>query len=326
MKAIIFEAPGEPNVLKLGEFNTPEPKENELLVKVKAIALNRADTLQRKGKYPPPAGASPILGLEIAGVVTNTGKKVTKWDKGNEIFGLIPGGGYAEYAVINEEMAMPVPNNLSMHEAAAIPEAFLTAYQSLIWYGKLKKDDTVLIHAGASGVGTAAIQIASELGAKIVVTASKRKHQACINLGAEMTIDYKSESFEKKILEFTNGKGADLIIDFIGGPYFNQDINSLNIDGMLIILAMLGGGKVDEFDLKKLLSKRITILGSTLRSRKLDYQIKLTKEFSEFALKKFNLGKLHPVIDSIFEWDKVAEAHKYMEENKNIGKIVLIVN
>ncbi|HED37088.1 MAG TPA: NAD(P)H-quinone oxidoreductase [Ignavibacteria bacterium] len=326
MKAIIFEAPGEPNVLKLGEFNTPEPKENELLVKVKAIALNRADTLQRKGKYPPPAGASPILGLEIAGVVTNTGKKVTKWDKGNEIFGLIPGGGYAEYAVINEEMAMPVPNNLSMHEAAAIPEAFLTAYQSLIWYGKLKKDETVLIHAGASGVGTAAIQIASELGAKIVVTASKQKHQACINLGAEMTIDYKSESFEKKILEFTNGKGADLIIDFIGGPYFNQDINSLNIDGMLIILAMLGGGKVDEFDLKKLLSKRITILGSTLRSRKLDYQIKLTKEFSEFALKKFNLGKLHPVIDSIFEWDKVAEAHKYMEENKNIGKIVLIVN
>ncbi len=326
MKAIIFEAPGEPNVLKLGEFNTPEPKENELLVKVKAIALNRADTLQRKGKSPPPAGASPILGLEIAGVVTNTGKKVTKWDKGNEIFGLIPGGGYAEYAVINEEMAMPVPNNLSMHEAAAIPEAFLTAYQSLIWYGKLKKDETVLIHAGASGVGTAAIQIASELGAKIVVTASKQKHQACINLGAEMTIDYKSESFEKKILEFTNGKGADLIIDFIGGPYFNQDINSLNIDGMLIILAMLGGGKVDEFDLKKLLSKRITILGSTLRSRKLDYQIKLTKEFSEFALKKFNLGKLHPVIDSIFEWDKVAEAHKYMEENKNIGKIVLIVN
>lgn len=326
MKAIRFETPGEPNVLKLGEFNTPEPKENELLVKVKAIALNRADTLQRKGKYPPPAGASPILGLEIAGVVTDMGKEVTKWDKGDKIFGLIPGGGYAEYAVINKEMAMPVPGNLSMLEAAAIPEAFLTAYQSLIWYGKLKKDETVLIHAGASGVGTAAIQIARELGAKIVVTASKRKHQACINLGAEMTIDYKNESFEKKILEFTNDKGADLIIDFIGGPYFNQNITSLNIDGRLIILAILGGGKVDEFDLKKLLSKRITILGSTLRSRKLDYQIKLTKEFSEFALKKFNLGKLHPVIDSIFEWDKVAEAHKYMEENKNIGKIALIVN
>ena len=326
MKAIIFDEPGEPDVLKLGEFEKPVPKENEILVKVNSSALNRADTLQRRGKYPPPKGASPILGLEIAGTVEAAGSNVTKWKIGDKVFGLIPGGGYAEYAVINEEMAMPVPENLSMNESAAIPEVFLTAYQALVLYGNLQKDETVLIHAGASGVGTAAIQIVRELGAKVFVTASSGKHKTCLELGAEKAIDYKSEKFDEKILEFTNGKGADVIIDFISGPYFKQNLDSLNVDGRLIILATLGGGKVDEFDMRKILVKRLSIIGSTLRSRSLDYQIKLTKEFSSFALERFKQGKLKPVIDSVFEWNKAAEAHKYMEENKNIGKIILDIN
>ncbi len=326
MKSIIFEQPGDPEVLKLGETDKPVPGKNEILVKVHAAGINRADTLQRKGKYPPPIGASPILGLEIAGVVDEIGESVTKWKKGDKVFGLIPGGGYAEYAVINELMAMPVPDNLSFQEAVAIPEVFLTAYQALIWYGKLKNFESVLIHAGASGVGTAAIQIAKEIGARIFVTASQSKHKACINLGVEKAIDYKNEKFNEKILEYTNGKGADVIVDFIAGPYFKQNLDSLNVDGRLIVLATLGGGNVDEFDMRKILVKRLSIIGSTLRSRTLDYQIKLTNEFSSFALERFKDGKLKPVIDSIFEWNKAGEAHKYMEENKNTGKLILTIN
>ena len=325
MRAIIFDDPGEPEVLKLGEFEKPIVKENEILVQVKATALNRADTLQRKGMYPPPEGASPILGLEIAGTVTEIGNKVSKWQKGDKVFGLVPGGGYAEYATIHEDMAMEIPDNYSLEQAAAIPEVFLTAYQALVWHGRLQKGETVLVHAGASGVGTAAIQMAKEMGASVFVTASKAKHQICLDLGAEKAIDYKSEDFSEKVLEFTNGRGTDLIIDFVAGPYLNQNIKSLAVDGRLVNLATLGGGKVDDFDMRSILYKRLNIIGSTLRSRSLDYQIMLTKEFAGYALGKFTTGKIKPVIDSVFDWSDASKAHFYMEGNKNKGKIVLSV-
>jgi putative PIG3 family NAD(P)H quinone oxidoreductase len=323
MQAIVFDVPGEPEVLKLGEYVKPVPSNKEILVKVEAAGINRADTLQRKGKYPPPKGASPIIGLEIAGTVSEIGNNIKKWKKGDKVFGLIPGGGYAEYALINENMAMQIPNNLNFFEAAAIPEVFLTAYQSLVWQGKIEHEKQVLIHAGGSGVGTAAIQLAKEVGAHIIITASKEKHKLCSELGAEKTIDYKNYSFGKEVLNFTKNKGVDIIIDFIAGPYFKQNIECLKIDGKLIILASLGGGKVEEFDLREILSKRLSVIGSTLRSRTLDYQIKLTNEFSKFALEKFNNGKLKPVIDRVINWKEASKAHKYMEDNKNTGKIIL---
>lgn len=326
MKAVIFDRPGGPDVLKLGEWEKPVPDKKEVLVKVKATALNRADTLQRMGKYPPPKGASPVLGLELAGEVEETGSEVTKLKKGDNVFGLIPGGGYAEYAVINEDMAMHMPGNLSFTEVAAIPEVFLTAYQALIWYGKLKKGNSILIHAGGSGVGTAGIQLAREIGAEIFITASSAKHKTCLDLGAKKAIDYKTQNFAEEILKYTDGKGIDVIIDFISGPYFKMNLECLNIDGRLIILASLGGGKVDDLDVRKILTKRLSVIGSTLRSRSLDYQIKLTNDFSSFALDKFKEGKLKPVIDSVYDWKDVAEAHKYMEANKNTGKIVLEIN
>jgi tumor protein p53-inducible protein 3 len=195
-----------------------------------------------------------------------------------------------------------------------------------VWYGKLKKGNLVLIHAGASGVGTAAIQIARELGSEIFITASRSKHKTCIDLGAKNAIDYNSQNFTVEILNYTNQNGVDIIIDFIAGPYFKKNLDCLKTDGRLIILASLGGGKVDEFDLRKILTKRLSIIGSTLRSRPLDYQIKLTKEFSNFALNKLANGTLKPIIDSIFKWEKVSEAHRYMEANKNTGKIVLEIN
>jgi tumor protein p53-inducible protein 3 len=325
MKAILVRAPGGPEQLYLGEYVKPQPTAHQLLVKVAATALNRADTLQRAGKYPPPSGASPVLGLEIAGEVAETGTAVSKWKAGDRVFGLLPGGGYAQYAVIHEEMAMAVPEGMSMEEAAAIPEVFLTAFQALSWLGKLKSGEQVLIHAGASGVGTAAIQLASKMGANVMVTASAPKHHICFELGAYTAIDYKTESFDKKVHEVTVGMGVDVIIDFIAADYFTKNIDSLALDGRLILLATLSGGKVTEFDLRKIISKRLQIIGSTLRSRNLDYQIALTREMAAFALPHFRKGTIKPVIDRILDWTQVQEAHYLMESNSNSGKIVLQV-
>ncbi|MGQ9799215.1 MAG: NAD(P)H-quinone oxidoreductase [Ignavibacterium sp.] len=326
MKAILFDEPGEAEKLYIGEYPKPEVGEEEILVEVKATALNRADILQRMGKYPPPQGASPVLGLEISGVVVEKGSKVFKWKIGDKVFGLIPGGGYAQFAVIHEDMAIRIPDNLSFEQATAIPEVFLTAYQSIVWLAGLKAGEYIIIHAGASGVGTAAIQIARELGAKIIITASAEKHFICRELGAEILIDYKTQNFKDIALKATNNYGADVIIDFIGAKYFKDNIDSLTRDGRLILLATLSGGNVEDFDLRQILVKRLKIIGSTLRSRTLEYQIKLTKDFKEFAYDKISSGRIKPVIDKIFDWKDVIKAHKRMEENKNIGKIVLRIS
>lgn len=323
MKAVIVRKPGGVEELEIGEVTTPKPEGNEILVKVHAAALNRADIMQRQGKYPPPAGVSEILGLEIAGEVFSAGSKAEKWKKGDKIFGLLPGGGNAEFAVINERMANPIPSNLSYEEAAAIPEVFLTAYQALYWHAKLKKRERILIHAGGSGVGTAAIQMAKIIGSEIYITASKEKHSMCLQLGAKAAIDYKNENFEERVMQLTGGKGVDIIIDFLAGPYFMQNLKSLTLDGRLIMLATLGGTKFENADIRSILSKRLTIIGSNLRARNRDYQIKLNEEFMEYAYEKFRSGVLKPVIDKVFDWKDVAKAHLYMEGNKNIGKIVL---
>ncbi|PRY16260.1 putative PIG3 family NAD(P)H quinone oxidoreductase [Pontibacter ummariensis] len=325
MKAILVKQPGGPEQLVLGEYEQPLPKPYELLVRVQATALNRADTLQRQGKYPPPKGASPLLGLEMAGEVVEAGISCSRFKKGDKVFGLLPGGGYAEYAVINESMAMPVPENLSMEEAAAIPEVFLTAFQALMWIGKLKPGERTLIHAGASGVGTAAIQLARAQRAEVLVTASGPKLQACLDLGANKAINYQEVNFEDEVLAYTNSEGVDVIVDFIAGPYFKKNVQCLRLDGRMVLLASLGGGNVSDLDLRSVLTKRLQITGSTLRSRTLGYQIELTEEMRAFAMPLFESGIIMPVIDTVFDWKQVAEAHRYMEENQNIGKIVLKV-
>lgn len=324
MKAVILSSPGSADQLQIGEWEKPVPQPEEILVKVAATAVNRADILQREGKYPPPEGASPVLGLEMSGEVVETGKEVTKWKAGDKVFGLLPGGGYAAYAVIHQDMAMPVPDNLSLIEAAAIPEVFLTAFQALRWLGHFQAGEQVLIHAGASGVGTAAIQLARQMqAARILITASAGKHQPCLDLGADLAIDYKTENFQEAVAHDTSGQGVDVIIDFIAAPYFEKNINCLKQDGRLILLATMGGGKVSKFDLKKLLQKRLRIIASTLRSRTREYQIRLTQDFAGFALPRFREGYLVPVIDRVFKWQNVQEAHRYMESNESTGKIVL---
>ncbi len=326
MKAVIVKKPGGAGGLALGESAIPVPEGNEVLVKVRSAGLNRADILQREGKYPAPKGASNILGLEIAGEIHSLGKNVKRWKIGDKVFGLLPGGGYAEYAAINELMANPIPPGLTYEQAAAIPEVFLTAFQALIWHSGLKKDERVLIHAGASGVGTAAIQIAGAMGAEIFITASAGKHEICRKLGAKFTIDYKNEDFASRINELTEKQGVDVIIDFIAGPYFSKNLSSLARDGRLILLATLGGGKTGDADVRQILTKRLTIIGSTLRSRTLDYQIKLNNDFINFGFNKFENGVLKPVVDRVFSWNDISEAHRYMEANKNTGKIVLNIS
>ncbi|MDH5365431.1 MAG: NAD(P)H-quinone oxidoreductase [Cyclobacteriaceae bacterium] len=324
MKAVLLNKFGGRDQLYIGELATPSPSKDQVLVKVKAAALNRADILQREGKYPPPKGESDVLGLEIAGEVIEVGENVQNVSVGNRIFGIIPGGGYAQYAVIHKSMAMPVPENLSFEEAAGIPEAFLTAYQALVWLANTKPDDKVLIHAGGSGVGTAAIQLIKQLGASCIITASASKHSTCYKLGATLCINYKLENF----LEVIKSKygGIDVIIDFLGASYFENNINSLNKDGRMVMLALLGGGKIESINIASIVFNRLKIMGSTLRSRDLNYQIKLTKEFWSFSESHLKTGAIKPVIDKVFHWKEVQKAHKYMEENKNIGKIVLTIS
>ena len=322
MKAVLIE--GEKMII--GEYPRPIRSSHDILIEVKATALNRADILQRKGHYPPPKGASPVLGLEVAGIVADKGSKVSRWEVGDKVFGLLSGGGYAQYASMAEDMAMAIPDSLSFAEAAGIPEVFLTAWQSLVWLAKVKSGEKVLIHAGASGVGTAAIQLARELGAEVFVTASAPKHEICRELGAQHTIDYKKESFREKILELTNGAGVDVVIDFVAAPYFQDNLECLATDGRLVMLALLGGVKVPEANLVPVLRKRLSILGSTLRSRSAEYQIKLTEDLSKFLLPRLQERKIKPVIDKIFPWEEVNEAHSLMEQNKNKGKIVLEIS
>lgn len=323
MKAVLFDEGGGPQSLYIGQWETPHPADDEILVKVAATALNRADLLQREGKYPPPKGASPILGLEMSGKVVACGDKVSRWQVGDQVFGLLPGGGYAEYAVIHEDMAMPVPSNLSLIEATAIPEVFLTAFQALRWLARMQASEKVLIHAGGSGVGTAAIQLAREMGAAdISITASAAKHALCRELGTSLTIDYREQDFEEIIRE---RGGVDVIIDFIAAPYFQKNINCLQKDGRLVLLALLGGTKVEGFNLLALLSKRLQVTASTLRSRDREYQSRLTGDFAEFGLPLLANGRLKPVIDKVYPWGEVVQAHQQMESNQNAGKIVLSI-
>lgn len=325
MRALLVNNDADRPKMEMGEYPTPKPSDLELLVRIHTTALNRADLMQKAGKYPPPKGESELLGLEMSGIVESVGQKVTRFKPGDFVFGLLGGGGYAEYCVIHEEMAISKTENLSFEEAAAIPEVFLTAFQAMIWLGRLKENETILIHAGASGVGTAAIQLAKQLrNATIIVTAgSGEKLELCKELGADLMINYKQIDFAEVIEKKLDKNKVDVIIDFVGSPYWDGNIRSLNTDGRVVYLSMLGGATVEKMSIVPILKKRLTIQGSTLRNRSFDYKKRLTSDFYCETSDLFKQGKLKPVIDSIFSWKEVEAAHKRMENNRNAGKIVL---
>lgn len=305
------------------DYPKPEAGKGELLIRVKASGINRADTLQRQGKYPPPKGASELPGLEVAGIIEAVGKGVSRWKAGQEVMGLLPGGGYAEYAVLHEDLAMPKPDQYSYAEAAALPEAFLTAFQALCWLGRLQKGERVLIHAGASGVGTAAIQLAKAIGAKVYVTASAGKHSICQQLGTDACIDYKQEDFAERIQELTDNEGVNLVIDFIGANYFSKNLEVLQTDGRLVMLALLGGHKLSEVSIAAILRKRLSIMGSTLRSRSTEYQNQLVADLWQQFGSAFEAREILPYLSETYAWQEAMQAHEAMEANKTVGKLVL---
>ncbi len=322
MKAIIYSAPGDPSVLRYDDAPMPEPAAAELLVRVRATAVNRADLLQRQGAYPPPAGASPILGLEIVGIVEQA---AGDWRVGDRVMAVIMGGGYAEYATVPAGMALRVPDAFTDEQAAAIPEAFLTAYLNLFTLGKLTAGETVLIHAGASGVGTAAIQLARAAGARVFATAgSDNKLARCRELGAELAINYRSDSFLRRALEATDARGVDLVLDFIGASYWDDNLAALARGGRLLLIGFLGG-TAGQLNIGAIMRKQLTVTGTTLRGMALARKIELTQAFAGFALPRFVSGELQPVIDKIFPLREAAQAHEYMQRNANVGKIILKV-
>lgn len=305
----------------------PQPGPGEVLIRVHATALNRADLLQRRGLYPPPPGESEILGLEVSGTVESAGPGVeAAFDPSQRVMALLCGGGYAEYVRVPEQLLMPAPNNISLSDAAAIPEAWLTAFQLLHFVARVQEGEVVLIHAGASGVGSAAVQLVRLLGAVPLVTAGTAEKLALAKtLGAAHGFNYREDDYVEGVQQFTGGRGADVILDCIGGSSWEQNVSCLAVDGRWVLYGTLGGGTVNGDLLKRLLSKRGQLLCSLLRSRSLQYKAELVRSFSSRVLPHFSGSPvlLRSVIDREFSLEQVSEAHQLMEANKNMGKIIL---
>ena len=325
MQAITVSAPGGPEVLRLTAVPDPTPTADQVLVRVGATALNRADVMQRLGQYPPPPGESDILGLELAGEVEAVGAAVKDLAPGDRVFGLVGSGGYAEKAVIDARMAMPIPAGWSFVQAAAVPEVFFTAQETLFTLAGVREGETVLIHAAASGVGTAGMQMAREAGARVLVTAgSAEKIQRCLELGAAAGCNYKEQDFAEWVKEVAHGQGVDVIEDFIGAAYWERNLRSLKPGGRLVLVGLMGGVKV-EANLGLLMTKRLQVFGSVLRSRPLADKIAITQRFRTRWLPLLAAGRIKPVVDRVFPLAQAADAHRYMEENRNFGKIILAV-
>lgn len=325
MQAIVIAEPGGPDVLTMGEIATPTPGAGELLVRVRATALNRLDLLQRQGRYPVPPGAPPTLGVEMAGEVEGWGDGVEGWSRGDRVCALLLGGGYAQYVAVPAAMAIPIPPSLSFEQAAGIPEVFLTAYLNLFTLGGLRAGDTALIHSGASGVGTAAIQLVRESGARAIITVgSAEKAARCRELGAVAAINYREGPFEPGVMAATDGRGVQVIVDTVGAPYWEQNLACLALAGRLIILASQGGSTL-QVDLGVVQRKRARVIGSVLRPLPLDEKVALTNAFKDFALDRFADGRLIPVVDSVYDLADAPAAHRHMESNANVGKIILRV-
>jgi putative PIG3 family NAD(P)H quinone oxidoreductase len=312
-------------VLKPEEREVPEPGATEILVKVAAAGINRPDVMQRKGQYPPPPGAPDIPGLEIAGEVAAIGDKVKRWKIGDQVVSLVVGGGYAEYCLADEAVALPLPKGFSMIEAAAVPETFMTVWHNVFQRGALKAGETILIHGGSSGIGTTAIMLAKAFGAKVIVTAgSPEKCEECKKLGADFAVDYKTQDFVAAAKEATGGRGVDLILDMVGGDYIDRNYDAAAVEGRIVQIATQQGFKV-AINLLKIMQKRLTHTGSTLRPRPVADKAMIARDLEEKAWPLLSMGKIKPVIDSTFPLKEASKAHARMETSAHVGKIVLEV-
>jgi len=325
MKAIVVQTEEEGRPLAWQEVSPPDYAADEVLVDIHATALNRADLMQRAGNYAPPPGASDIIGLEVAGKVAVVGDAVTGWKVGDRVCALLTGGGYAEQVNVPYQMLMPIPDDWSYEQAAAIPEVFYTAYVNLFMEAALQKGETVLIHGGASGVGTAGIQLAHQAGCQVIVTAGiDEKTARCAELGADLAINYKTEDFAERILAYTHGAGVDVIMDMVGAAYLERNLQLLKLRGRLVFISMLSGAKT-EIHLGALMRNRLRLIGSLLRPRSVAEKAEIKERFMEQFWPMLLDGTIQPIIDSVYPIEQANEAHQHMAENKNIGKIILKV-
>jgi NADPH:quinone reductase len=325
MRAIQIEKPGGPEVLQPAERPRPEPKPHEILVKVAAAGVNRPDVLQRMGLYAVPPDASDLPGLEIAGEVVACGSAVTRWKVGDKVCALTHGGGYAEYCVTPEVQALPVPRGLSMAEAASLPETFFTVWSNVFDRGRLAPGETLLVQGGTSGIGVTAIQMAVAMGNRVFATAgTDEKCAACVKLGAQQAFNYKTADFVAGVKAATGGKGVDVILDMAAGDFVPKELKALADDGRLVFIAFLRGPKT-ELDVNELMRRRLTLTGSTLRPRPVEFKGAIARNLRETIWPLIEAGKIKPVIYKTFPLAQAAEAHQLMESSQHIGKIVLTV-
>ncbi len=325
MRAVSIREPGAPEVLQVVSVPIPEPGESEVLIRVHAAGINRPDVLQRLGMYPVPADADPLPGLEVAGEVAATGANTSRWQCGDKVMALCHGGGYAEYCRVNENHCLPVPANLSMVEAAAIPETYFTVWYNVFMRAGLDAGETLLVHGGSSGIGTTTIQLAKASGATVITTAgTDEKCDFCKDLGADHALNYRTSDWEQRVGELTEGKGVDVVLDMVAGPYMQKNINVLGRDGRYIIIAFLKGPKA-ELDMRRVLGQRLTITGSTLRPQTTDEKAVIAADLEIRVLPLLESGAVTPIIDSTFPLCEAAKAHTLMESSQHMGKIVLEV-
>ena len=325
MTVVEIAAPGGPEQLKTARRPVPKPASGEVLVRVAAAGVNRPDVMQRQGRYPPPPGASDLPGLEIAGAIVALGAGVSELKVGDQVTALLPGGGYAEYAVAAAPLCLPIPEGLSMVEAAALPETFFTVWTNLFDRGRCNAGETVLIHGGTSGIGTTAIQLASAWGARVFATAgTEEKARACERFGAVRGIDYRTEDFVEVIRQETAGRGVDVILDMIGGSYLGRNLEAAAVEGRLVVISLIGGARA-EINLLTIMSKRLTLTGSTLRARSVEQKAAVAEAVHRNIWPLLSAGRVRPIIHATFPLAEASEAHRLMETSRHIGKIVLTI-
>ncbi len=323
MRVVEVPVAGPAENLTIGQRVVPRPGEDEVLVRVTAAGINRADIMQRNGHYPPPAGASDVLGLEVSGTVAAIGDGVIGWEPGTPVCGLVTGGGYAEYCLVPAPQCLPVPPNVDLVDAAALPEACLTVWTNVFERGRLQAGECVLIHGGSSGIGTTAIQLARLVGARVLVTAgSGDKCAACVDLGAERAINYRESDFAAEVKDATDGRGVDVILDMVGGPYLAANLDSLAKDGRVVVIGLMGGTRA-QVNLATLMSRRLFLTGSTLRARSVAEKSAVREAVQKHVWPWVTDGSFRPVVSARFPLDKVTQAHQLMESSQHIGKILL---
>ncbi|MGA9869448.1 MAG: NAD(P)H-quinone oxidoreductase [Acetobacteraceae bacterium] len=326
MTYIAATTPGGPDVLTPATGPLPSPRADEVLIRVEAAGINRPDVAQRSGAYPPPPGASPIIGLEVAGEIVAAGPEARGWRIGDKVCGLANGGGYAQYCAVPATQCLPCPAGYDAVRAAALPETYFTVWANLFQHGRLAGGERALIHGGSSGIGVTAIQLARAFGATPYATAgSEAKCAACVRLGAEAAINYRTQDFVEEIKRLTDGRGVDVVLDMVGGAYFARNLRTLAMDGRLVLIAFLGGSKVENADLTPIMVRRLTVTGSTMRPRTTAQKAAIAAELREKVWPLLDKGACAPVIHATFPLAQAAEAHRLLESSAHIGKIVLTV-